>query len=360
MLADEINRAPAKTQAALLEAMQEGQVTIEGQTHALPKPFICVATQNPVEQEGTYPLPEAQLDRFLMNLYMDYPTMQDEKRLLSELIVGRVGDKLDLSKVGQVMSPERLLQLQLITAHVAIDDRVVQYALDIVRLSREFAGIEMGAGVRAGLALLRCAKACAIINNRDYAVPDDVRYVATDVLRHRISLTADFMIDGYQIEQVIGQLLTAVSAPQSVIHSMVRYRDGSVLAQMGNPDMRTPIAYCLGLPDRIESGVGALDFGSLGALTFREPDFKRFPCLKLAYEAMQAGGNAPCVLNAANEEAVAAFLDGKIRFTDIARIVSHTLEQGFSDGRASLEHLLAQDTQARRRAQEGIKALAAK
>ena len=212
LLADEINRAPAKTQAALLEAMQEGQVTIEGQTHALPKPFICVATQNPVEQEGTYPLPEAQLDRFLMNLYMDYPTMQDEKRLLSELIVGRVGDKLDLSKVGQVMSPERLLQLQLITAHVAIDDRVVQYALDIVRLSREFAGIEMGAGVRAGLALLRCAKACAIINNRDYAVPDDVRYVATDVLRHRISLTADFMIDGYQIEQVIGQLLTAVSA----------------------------------------------------------------------------------------------------------------------------------------------------
>lgn len=215
LLADEINRAPAKTQAALLEAMQEGQVTIEGQTHALPKPFICVATQNPVEQEGTYPLPEAQLDRFLMNLYMDYPTMQDEKRLLSELIVGRVGDKLDLSKVGQVMSPERLLQLQLITAHVAIDDRVVQYALDIVRLSREFAGIEMGAGVRAGLALLRCAKACAIINNRDYAVPDDVRYVATDVLRHRISLTADFMIDGYQIEQVIGQLLTAVSAPRA-------------------------------------------------------------------------------------------------------------------------------------------------
>ena len=215
LLADEINRAPAKTQAALLEAMQEGQVTIEGQTHALPKPFICVATQNPVEQEGTYPLPEAQLDRFLMNLYMDYPTMQDEKRLLSELIVGRVGDKLDLSKVSQVMSPERLLQLQLITAHVAIDDRVVQYALDIVRLSREFAGIEMGAGVRAGLALLRCAKACAIINNRDYAVPDDVRYVATDVLRHRISLTADFMIDGYQIEQVIGQLLTAVSAPRA-------------------------------------------------------------------------------------------------------------------------------------------------
>ena len=215
LLADEINRAPAKTQSALLEAMQEGQVTIEGQTHVLPKPFICVATQNPVEQEGTYPLPEAQLDRFLMNLFMDYPTAEEEKRLLSELIVGRVGDKLDLSKVNPVMSPERLAQLQLITAHITVDDRVVQYALDIVRKSREFSGIDMGAGVRAGMALLRAAKACALMNNRDYTVPDDVRYVAKDVLRHRISLTADFTIDGYQINQVIEQLLSAINAPRS-------------------------------------------------------------------------------------------------------------------------------------------------
>ncbi len=215
LLADEINRAPAKTQSALLEAMQEGQVTIEGQTHVLPKPFICVATQNPVEQEGTYPLPEAQLDRFLMNLFMDYPIAEEEKRLLSELIVGRVGDKLDLSKVNPVMSPERLAQLQLITAHITVDDRVVQYALDIVRKSREFSGIDMGAGVRAGMALLRAAKACALMNNRDYTVPDDVRYVAKDVLRHRISLTADFTIDGYQINQVIEQLLSAINAPRS-------------------------------------------------------------------------------------------------------------------------------------------------
>ena len=215
LLADEINRAPAKTQSALLEAMQEGQVTIEGQTHVLPRPFICVATQNPVEQEGTYPLPEAQLDRFLMNLFMDYPTAEEEKRLLSELIVGRVGDKLDLSKVNSVMSPERLAQLQLITAHITVDDRVVQYALDIVRKSREFSGIDMGAGVRAGMALLRAAKACALMNNRDYTVPDDVRYVAKDVLRHRISLTADFTIDGYQINQVIEQLLSAINAPRS-------------------------------------------------------------------------------------------------------------------------------------------------
>ncbi|MDO5050113.1 MAG: MoxR family ATPase [Moraxella equi] len=215
LLADEINRAPAKTQSALLEAMQEGQVTIEGRTHVLPRPFICVATQNPVEQEGTYPLPEAQLDRFLMNLYMDYPDEADEKRLLGELITGRVGDKLDLSGVSKVMSPERLAQLQLITAHVRVDDRVVQYALDIVRTSRDFHGIDMGAGVRAGMALLRCAKASALLNGRDYAMPDDVRYVAVDVLRHRMTLTADFMIDGYDVGQVIEQLLSAVSAPRS-------------------------------------------------------------------------------------------------------------------------------------------------
>lgn len=214
LLADEINRAPAKTQSALLEAMQEGQVTIEGQTHALPKPFICVATQNPIEQEGTYPLPEAQLDRFLMNVFMNYPTANDEKRLLSELITGRVGDTLDLSKVSAVMSPQRLLQLQKIVSFVSVDERVVQYALDIVRLSRDFAGIDMGAGVRAGMALLRCAKACAVMNGRAYAVPDDVRYVAVDVLRHRIRLSADFMIDGLVIEQVIEQLLSHVSAPR--------------------------------------------------------------------------------------------------------------------------------------------------
>ncbi|WP_107928489.1 1-deoxy-D-xylulose-5-phosphate reductoisomerase [Neisseria animaloris] len=151
--------------------------------------------------------------------------------------------------------------------------------------------------------------------------------------------------------------LEVVIHPQSVIHSMVRYLDGSVLAQMGNPDMRTPIAYCLGLPERIESGVGALDFGKLSVLTFREPDLNRFPCLKLAYDAMHAGGGASCVLNAANEEAVAAFLAGKIRFTDITRIVAHCLEQGFSDGLNDIDSLLAQDAQTRAQARQGITAL---
>ena len=151
--------------------------------------------------------------------------------------------------------------------------------------------------------------------------------------------------------------LEVVIHPQSVIHSMVRYRDGSVLAQLGNPDMRTPIAYCLGLPERIDSGVGNLDFDALSALTFQKPDFDRFPCLKLAYEAMNAGGAAPCVLNAANEAAVAAFLDGQIKFTDIAKTVAHCLAQDFSDDLGNIENLLAQDAVTRRQAQEFIAAL---
>lgn len=151
--------------------------------------------------------------------------------------------------------------------------------------------------------------------------------------------------------------LEVVIHPQSVIHSMVRYRDGSVLAQLGNPDMRTPIAYCLGLPERIDSGVGDLDFDALSALTFQKPDFDRFPCLKLAYEAMNAGGAAPCVLNAANEAAVAAFLDGQIKFTDIAKTVAHCLSQDFSDDLGNIENLLAQDAVTRRQAQEFIAVL---
>ncbi len=164
------------------------------------------------------------------------------------------------------------------------------------------------------------------------------------------------LIEAHWLFNCLPDKLEVVIHPQSVIHSMVRYLDGSVLAQMGNPDMRTPIAYCLGLPERIDSGVDALDFGSLSGLTFCEPDFARFPCLKLAYQAMQAGGGASCVLNAANEEAVAAFLNGQIRFTDIARVVEHALAQDFSDGLDTLEALLAQDAQSRMAAQQYIAA----
>jgi len=162
------------------------------------------------------------------------------------------------------------------------------------------------------------------------------------------------LIEAHWLFNCPPEKLEVVIHPQSVIHSMVRYRDGSVLAQLGNPDMRTPIAYCLGLPERIDSGVGELDFGALSALTFQKPDFDRFPCLKLAYQAMNAGGVAPCVLNAANEVAVAAFLDKRIKFTDIAKVVAHCLAQDFSDGRHDIEGLLAQDAQTRRQAEAFI------
>lgn len=162
------------------------------------------------------------------------------------------------------------------------------------------------------------------------------------------------LIEAHWLFNCPPEKLEVVIHPQSVIHSMVRYRDGSVLAQLGNPDMRTPIAYCLGLPERIDSGVGELDFGALSALTFQKPDFNRFPCLKLAYQAMNAGGAAPCVLNAANEVAVAAFLDKRIKFTDIAKVVAYCLAQDFSDGRHDIEGLLAQDAQTRRQAEAFI------
>ena len=162
------------------------------------------------------------------------------------------------------------------------------------------------------------------------------------------------LIEAHWLFNCPPEKLEVVIHPQSVIHSMVRYRDGSVLAQLGNPDMRTPIAYCLGLPERIDSGVGELDFGALSALTFQKPDFDRFPCLKLAYQAMNAGGAAPCVLNAANEVAVAAFLDKRIKFTDIAKVVAHSLAQNFSDGHHDIEGLLAQDAQTRRQAEAFI------
>ena len=162
------------------------------------------------------------------------------------------------------------------------------------------------------------------------------------------------LIEAHWLFNCPPEKLEVVIHPQSVIHSMVRYRDGSVLAQLGNPDMRTPIAYCLGLPERIDSGVGELDFGALSALTFQKPDFDRFPCLKLAYQAMNAGGAAPCVLNAANEVAVAAFLDKRIKFTDIAKVVAHCLAQDFSDSHHDIEGLLAQDAETRRQAEAFI------
>ena len=166
------------------------------------------------------------------------------------------------------------------------------------------------------------------------------------------------LIEAHWLFNCPPQQLEVVIHPQSVIHSMVRYADGSVLAQMGNPDMRTPIAYCLGLPERIESGVGALDFSQLNALTFSAPEEERYPCLYLAYQAMQDGGSSPCVLNAANEIAVAAFLQQHIRFTDIANVVRHCLEKHSQSSLHSIEQLWHIDQQTREQAQQYIQSIA--
>ena len=166
------------------------------------------------------------------------------------------------------------------------------------------------------------------------------------------------LIEAHWLFDCPPEKLETVIHPQSVVHSMVRYADGSVLAQMGTPDMRTPIAYCLGLPERIASGVPPLDFAALSALTFETPDYRRFPCLELAYQAMQVGSGVPCVLNAANEIAVAAFLAGRIRFTDIAHTVQHCLEQDFSGSHHSLEGLLDLDAAARRAAEAFVRQVA--
>ena len=166
------------------------------------------------------------------------------------------------------------------------------------------------------------------------------------------------LIEAHWLFNCPPEKLETVIHPQSVVHSMVRYADGSVLAQMGTPDMRTPIAYCLGLPERIASGVPPLDFAALSALTFETPDYRRFPCLELAYQAMQAGGGVPCVLNAANEIAVAAFLANRIRFTDIAHTVRHCLEQDFSGSHHGLEGLLDLDAAARRAAEAFVQQVA--
>lgn len=214
LLADEINRASAKTQAALLEVMQEQQVTIEGTTYDVADPFITIATQNPLDHEGTYPLPEAQLDRFLFNILIDYPHEADEALMLKTVLSGNIGATLNLSAVPQVMNLERLIQLQQLAALVHIDDRVASYALQITRMTRQHQGIATGAGPRGGIALLRAGRAKALINGRHYVTPDDIIAVATPVLRHRITLSADYQIEGVQSEHVINQVVSSIAAPR--------------------------------------------------------------------------------------------------------------------------------------------------
>jgi MoxR-like ATPase len=214
LLADEINRAPAKTQSALLEVMQEQQVTIEGTSFSLKTPFLVLATQNPIEQEGTYPLPEAQLDRFLLNIKIDYPTEQEEHFMVKRVTSGKIGDKLDISKVLKVLTPERVLELQNIATELEMDEQIVEYAVRIVRATRNWNGIEIGAGPRGSISLLRAARAQALLSGHHFVTPDDIKTIAPAVLRHRLVLTADYEIEGYTKDHVLNDILQNCEAPR--------------------------------------------------------------------------------------------------------------------------------------------------
>ena len=214
LLADEINRAPAKTQAALLEAMQEQQVTIEGESFPLPRPFLTLATQNPLEHEGTYPLPEAQLDRFLMKVVIDYPGEEDEQAIVRRVTHGQTADRLDVEAVEPVTNPETILALQRTAGSLLVDDRILDYAVRLARRTRDWNGLRQGTGPRGGIALVRVARAFALLAGRDYVVPDDIKRAALPVLRHRVVVSPEVEMSGDGVDHVLGALLEAVEAPR--------------------------------------------------------------------------------------------------------------------------------------------------
>lgn len=214
LLADEINRAPAKTQAALLEVMQERSITLEGRSLAVPQPFMVLATQNPIEQEGTYPLPEAELDRFMVKLYIDYPEEHEEQRLVRAVTRSAQADMLDSTPLRALLQPREVLAIQKIASALPVDDHVLNYAVSLVRMTRQWPGLSSGAGPRASIDLIRYARASALLKGHAFVTPDDIKHSALNVLRHRVHLSAELEIEGLQVEQVLQQLIQHVAAPR--------------------------------------------------------------------------------------------------------------------------------------------------
>ncbi|HTR33331.1 MAG TPA: MoxR family ATPase [Gaiellaceae bacterium] len=212
LLADEINRTAPKTQSALLEAMQEAQVTVDGEPYALPDPFLVVATQNPIEYEGTYPLPEAQLDRFLMKLDVGYPDAETEKRIV--LLRHRGVAPATLADVVPVVTADELQQVRYEVDSTGVTDEVVDYVVGIVRATRELPSVELGASPRAAVHLLAAARAQARLDQRGYVTPDDVASVAFDVLRHRIVLRPEAELDRYRPDDAVAAVLDSVPVPR--------------------------------------------------------------------------------------------------------------------------------------------------
>jgi MoxR-like ATPase len=214
LLADEINRAPAKTHAALLEIMQEYRVTVDGKSHPIERPFLVLATQNPIESEGTYNLPEAQLDRFMFKLVANYPQEQEEAQILRmHSTQADLNERLE-HDLQTITSPEEILQTIHDNAQVRIDDRLVDYINKIVRRTREWPQFHMGASPRAGLALMQASRTLAAFSGRDYAVPDDVFQIALPSLRHRIALTAEAEVEGQKVDDLLTELIRSVEVPR--------------------------------------------------------------------------------------------------------------------------------------------------
>ncbi|MDF1488157.1 AAA family ATPase [Tessaracoccus caeni] len=211
LLADEINRTPPKTQSALLEAMQEHQVTVEGRTFPLPRPFHVLATANPIEHEGTYPLPEAQLDRFLLRLSFGYPAVDEEWDVLSR----RIGRRREEQSVAPVLDAEGLRRVQAAVEEVHVDESVGRYAIELVRATREHQDTLVGASPRGSLALLLCARAIALIEGRDFVVPEDVKRLAVPALAHRLVIRPELWLNDVKPESIVSSVLSTVPVPDA-------------------------------------------------------------------------------------------------------------------------------------------------
>jgi MoxR-like ATPase len=214
LLADEINRTPPKTQAALLEAMEERQVTIDGEGHALSPLFTVLATENPIEYEGTYPLPEAQLDRFQLKILLDYPAEGEEREVVARWNDGFNSKRLEQVDLEPLQDPSAILQCRAEVSRARMEVGVQHYAVDIVRRTRSHPFVHYGASPRASVALLLCSKALAAIRGRDFVTPDDVRDVALPVLRHRLTLRAEAELDGVTADAVVADILKLAEVPR--------------------------------------------------------------------------------------------------------------------------------------------------
>jgi MoxR-like ATPase len=216
LLADEINRAPAKTQSALLEAMQERQVTVDGISRPLPEPFLVMATQNPIESQGTYPLPEAQLDRFMFKLAVLPPSHEVETAILRSHLAGFDAQALDRLALARVITPAGLLDMQAYARSLRVDEGIVTYIADIVCRTRDHRSLYYGASPRASIALLQGAQARAASRGRDFVIPDDVKALAPAVLRHRVGLQPDAEIEGLSTDDCVAEILRDVRVPETI------------------------------------------------------------------------------------------------------------------------------------------------